>query len=159
MRNSRVNLRLEQLRELIDRTNDATHDINLQGHWGRYLCMMTAAFIENSLQDIYADFAEKASSPQIAQFVSNRLARIYNPNSRRFLEVAGYFSKQWRQELTIFFEDDSHRAQSAIDSIMSLRNSIAHGGRQPASISPIRIRGYLDQSVGVLEFIESQCMG
>lgn len=155
MRNSDVNKKLLQLQQLIDRTSDAAQDINLQGHWARYLCVRTAGFLEYSLQAIYSDFATRSSSPQVASFVEKRLKQISNPNAERFLETAGAFNPQWRVELEEFFETDQVRLKGAIDSIISARNSIAHGG--PQGISVASVRNYLERSVKVLEFIERQC--
>ena len=156
MRNHKVKHRLLELRRLIDLTSRATEDINLQGHWGRYLCVMAAGFLEYSLQTLYADFATNSSSYHVSQFVSQHLGRIYNPNSERFLQTAGDFSKEWREELAEFFLEDPDLRQGAINSIMSIRNKIAHG--ESVGITPARVREYLDRSVEVLEFIERQCM-
>lgn len=157
MRNREVQQRLGQLYNLIDRAGDATRDINLQGHWGRYLCVMAAAFLERSLQAIYSDFASGSSSPNAARFVSNRLGRVTNPNSETFLEIAGAFNPVWRAELESLFDDDPHLTKGAINSIMSARNNIAHGGTTEITVA--RVREYLDRSVAVLEFIENQCIG
>lgn len=156
MRNHKVRLRLQELRQLINLTSRATEDINLQGHWGRYLCVMAAGFLEYSLQTIYADFATNSSSPHVSQFVSQSLGSIYNPNSERFLQTAGAFSKEWREELCEFFLEDPDLRKGAINSIMSTRNKIAHG--ESVGITPAGVQDYLDRSLEVLEFIERQCM-
>ena len=145
------------MRDLIDRTGDATQDINLQGHWGRYLCVMVAGFLEYGLQTIYTDFVEGSSSPQSARFASRSIRRISNPNAERFLQTAGAFAPRWREELREFFLSDSDRAMSAVNSIMNARNQIVHGGSAQVTVSSAR--EYLNQSVKVLEFIENQCMG
>ena len=145
------------MRDLIDRTGDATQDINLQAHWGRYLCVMVAGFLEYGLQTIYTDFVEGSSSPRSARFASRSIRRISNPNAERFLQIAGAFDPRWREELREFFLSDSDRAMSAVNSIMSARNRIVHGGSAQVTVSSAR--EYLNQSVKVLEFIENQCMG
>ena len=113
--------------------------------------------MEYSIQAIYSDFANRSSSPSAARFVSNRLGRERNPNSEAFLEIAGAFDPAWRAELEELFDDDPHLTKGAINSIMSARHSIAHGGT--AEITVARVRDYLDRSVAILEFIENQCMG
>ena len=94
MHNPKITQKLLQLQGLIDRTTHATQDINLQGHWGQYLCVKAAGFLEYSLQTIYAEFSERSSSPHVAQFVSDRLMRISNPNAERFLQTAGAFNQR-----------------------------------------------------------------
>ena len=157
MRNPQVNRRLAELRDLIDRTVDATQDVNLQAHLGRYLCVMVAGFLEYGLQTVYTDFAERSSSPQAARFASGRIGRITNPNAERFLQTAGAFEPRWREELSEFFLSDSARMRNVINSIMSARNQIVHGGAAQVTVSSVR--DYLNCSVEVLEFIENQCMG
>lgn len=142
---------------MIDRTGDATQNINLQGHWGRYLCVMVAGFLEYGLQTIYTDFVERSSSPQSARFASRSIRRISNPNAERFLQTAGAFAPRWREELREFFLADSARMRNVINSIMSARNQIVHGGSAQVTVSSAR--DYLNHSVEVLEFIENQCMG
>lgn len=157
MRNSEINQQLQQLRDLIDRTGDATQDINLQGHWSRYLCVMVAGFLENSLRSIYSDFARSSSSPHVARYVDGRLRLIYNPNAQRFIDTASNFDRVWGEQLKGFLTKDSSARKNAIDSIMGNRNQIAHGGT--SQISAARVREYLEHSVEVLEFIEDQCLG
>ena len=154
MRNRELNSELQRLRSLIDRTSGATTEISLIGEWGRYLCVMTAGFLERGIQMIYQDFADRSASPRVAHFVSRNLNYVQNPNAEKFLQTAGNFDNEWRQELEEYFANNA-RPKEAINSIISLRNSIAHGGE--AHVSPTQVRDYLDQTVRVLEFIEDQC--
>ena len=129
----------------------------MQGHWGRYLCVMVAGLLEDGLQTIYSEFASESSSPQVAQYVGDTLNRVTNPKAGRFLEIAGAFNADWQQELDQFLESESGVRRNAIDSIMNNRNQIVHGGS--AQITVARVREYLGRSVEVLAFIEKQCSG
>lgn len=155
MHNTKVNKRLLELRQLIKHAGDATDDISLQEHWARYLCVVTAGFLEYSIQAIYFDFAKNSSGRQFANFVENQLRRIGNPNTDRFLQTAGAFNPEWRKELELFFQEGKDGEKEAINSMISMRNNIAHGGS--ADITTERVRDYLERSVKVLEFIEQQC--
>ena len=81
MHNPDLTRRLNRLDQLINRTSVATENIELQGHWGRYLCIVAAGFLENALQTIYTDFATKSASPAVARYVTKRLQRVSNPNA------------------------------------------------------------------------------
>ena len=155
MRNATLHSDLQRLRSLIDRTDRATTDIELQGHWGRYLCVLVAGFIENSIEVIYSDFARNSSSLRIQSFVSSRLRRISNPKAEIILQTAGAFDLSWQQELREFINADQGQLKDAIDSIMANRNDISHG--KPTNISVSRVKDYLDRCVKVIEFIENQC--
>ena len=159
MRNPALSLRLRHVRELIDRTGAATQDVELQGHWGQYLCIVVAGFVETGLQTLYSGFAERSASEHVARYVRGRLERVTNPNARRFVEVARSFSPRWGDQLEEYLDLDTYRGsrKNALDSIMNNRNQIAHGGS--VGITVHYVRNYLDLSVEVLEFIEDQCDG
>ena len=129
--------------------------IELQGHWGKYLCILVSGLIENGLREIYSEFVRGASSPQLANFAIKQLNTIQNPKSNRFLEIARYFNSTWAAELEPYLSENQRGA--ALDGIISNRHLIAHGGN--ASISVARVKEHLDKCVEVIEFIESQCLG
>ena len=157
MHNRKLNQQLTRLQQLVNRTQVATEDIELQGHWGRYLCVMVAGLLEDGLQTIYSEFASKSSNPHVARYVGGTLNRVTNPKAGRFLEIAGAFNADWQQELDQFLRSDSGVRRDAIDSIMNNRNQIVHGGS--AQITVARVKEYLERSVEVLTFIEEQCSG
>ena len=157
MRNPRLNQRLIQVRALIDRTGAATQDIELQKHWGRYLCVVVAGFLEVGIQTVYSEFARQSASEPVATYVLDRLERVRNPNARRFVDVARSFSPLWGEQLEEFLGDGAESRKDAIDSIMRIRNQIAHGGT--VGITVHSVRNHLDRAVQVLEFIEDQCDG
>ena len=76
MHNSKLNQQLTRLQQLVDRTQVATEDIELQGHWGRYLCVMVAGLLEDGLQTIYSEFASNSSSPHVARYVGDTLSQV-----------------------------------------------------------------------------------
>jgi hypothetical protein len=156
MRNRELVRQLQSLRHLIGRTNvTSLEDIELQGHWGRYLCILVAGFIENGLREVYTDYVNRAANPSVASFAARMLNNVQNPRASRFLEIAQAFSSKWAEELDAFLIENERRA--AIDGIMSNRHLVAHG--KNASISVARVREHLDKCVEVIEFIEAQCLG
>ena len=157
MRNRELSRQIKYLTSLLKRTGKATDDVELLGHWGRYLCVLAAGFLENSIYEVYGEFVRRASSPAVAQFAESRLERINNPNARRFVETAGSFKREWAEGLESFLNEDDERRRNAINSIMDNRNKIAHGGR--VQISVARVREYLSGCVEVVEFIERQVQG
>lgn len=82
------------------------------------------------------------------------LDRIQNPKAKRFVDVANQFKKEWGVELEEYFSLNPGHKQ-AIDSIMTNRHLVAHG--KTTGVSVHRVRDYLEKSILVIEFIESQC--
>lgn len=154
MKNQQLSFQLQQIRSLIQRTNEATGgNIELQGHWGKYLCVLAAGFLENAISALYIDFVDQASGKPVANFASDHLRKIQNPKSIRFVETARAFKEEWAKELENFFEQNKDK-KDAIDSIMSNRHKIAHGKNTSVSVS--NVKEYLEKSVEVIEFIEKQ---
>jgi len=155
MRNRELRKQYKSIKRLIDSTQKSTNDdLELQGHWGRYLCVLVSGFLENAISAVYIDFVESASAPHVTQYTVNVLNRINNPKSRKFIETARQFKKEWGEDLEQFFIDDESR-KYAIDSIMTNRHNIAHG--KQSSISVHQVREYLEKGVEVVTFLENQC--
>lgn len=158
MRNVRLVRQYQAIQSLIERTRVATsEDIELQSHWGKYLCVLSAGLLENSIRVVYSEFANNSSSPQVAKYAGTTLGNVYTPRASRFLEVAKSFSNEWGQSLEEYLDANNGERRNAIDSIMNNRHQIAHG--RDTSISVVRVKDYLNKAVEVIDFIESQCRG
>ena len=127
--------------------------LELQAHWARYLCVLAAGFLENSLSDVYSRYAKTSANPQVSNYVETVIRKIQNPKSDKFLETARAFDRSWEESLSNFIEADGRK--DAIDAIMANRHMIAHG--KDSGISLVRVKEYLAKSIEVIEFIEIQC--
>lgn len=155
MVNKELNRQLQSIQRLIESTSKSTaDDIELQGHWGKYLCVLAAGFLENAISAIYIELASRSSSPHVASYAGRMLEKIKNPKSKMFIETAGAFNKSWGEELRDFF-NEKPEIKEAIDSIMTNRHLIAHG--KNTSVSLARVKEYLKNSVKALDFLERQC--
>lgn len=128
-------------------------DIEMRAHWARYLCVLSAGFIENAVKAFFADFVHAKASEPVANFASSQIRQIQNPKTKRILEIAGSFKEDWRESLDTFVGENGRR--EAIDSIMQNRHLIAHG--QSAGVTLAQVRRYFDLAVEVLAFIEKKC--
>ena len=154
MRNREVSRQLQKLRSLIAKTRQVSvEDIELQAHWARYLCVLTAGFIENSFGEIYVNFVRRAASEPVASYAESMILRIQNPKTQIFIETASKFKEDWGEDLQVFVDSDGRK--EAINSIMSNRHLIAHGN--DSGITVAQVTTYLEKVVEVLEFIEEQC--
>lgn len=140
--------------DLLTRAPAATGgDIELQSHWARYICVLAAGFLENSLFEIYAAVIRVGANAAVASFAASRLEMISNPKSSRFIETARAFKPTWGDDLETFLADDGRK--DAIDSVMANRHLIAHG--EHSGITIARLRQFFERSVTVVEFLEKQC--
>lgn len=154
MRNREINRQIQQIYTLIAKTDQASAgDLEIQAHWAKYICVQVAGLMENALTELYTDFAQKAASEAVAAYVRANISKIQNPQTNRFVQIATSFKKEWGVELSSFAEEDGRK--DALNSIMSNRHLIAHGGRSDISIA--RVKDYLKKCVELIEFIEEQC--
>ena len=118
MENQQLSRQLQKIRSLIERTAEASRqDFELQAHWGRYLCILVAGFLENAIAEIYTDFVNSAASEPVASFAGSILGRIQNPNAQRFLDTARSFRQLWADDLEKFLVEQGRK--DAIDSIIA----------------------------------------
>lgn len=144
----------QKLDWLISQTQRIGKDqVELQAHWGRYLCVLASGFLENAIGEIYSEYAKKCSNEKVATFVQNHVLGIKNPNSSRFIQTTGAFNKGWAEELGEFLSQNGRK--EAIDSLMSNRHLIVHGN--DSGITVTRVKDYLKKASEVLEFLEEMC--
>ena len=154
MNNQEVSRQIQKLKALFNRTSEVSaQEVEIQAHWAKYLCVLSAGLLENGLYELYADFCRRAASPPVVGFANRFLSRIQNPKTGKFMEVASSFKNAWGEELKSFVENEGRK--EAIDAIMAHRHRIAHG--KDSDITIVRLKVYLGKAIDVLEFIERQC--
>lgn len=155
MLSQQLNKQYNQIMKLIDDTRESCGDnIELQGHWGKYICVLSAGFLENAISEVYIPLLTSSASPAVSNFAQKSLGKIQNPKASKFIEIATSFKKEWGEELENFLNTEDNLKHS-IDSIMANRHQIAHG--KNTSISVVKVKGYLMNSVKIIRFIENQC--
>jgi hypothetical protein len=153
MKNAELNRQIAAIRLLIKKSSAATNaDMELQAHWARYACVLAAGFLENAVVDLYSDFVCRNAQKPVADYAEVQIAKIQNPKTARFIDVARSFKSSWADDLEKHVEQNGRK--EAIDAIMTNRHQIAHG--KDSNITIARVSGYLDKAEEVLEFIEKQ---
>ncbi len=155
-------IRTNEIRSQADRLNlfinkiiaETAMDMYMQGHMGKYACVLAAGFLENALAEVFCVYVSSRAQPAVSAFSCATLRKIQNPKASRFLEIVRRFNKGWEDELREFMDENSGRRKLAIDSIMTNRHLIAHG--KNSSITLRQVKSYLDASVEVVEFVETK---
>jgi hypothetical protein len=80
------------------------------------------------------------------------LRTVQNPNAEKITIIARSFDVHWASALEKFLEENGRK--DAIDSVMNNRHQIAHG--KDVGITIPQVSEYLEKSIEVLEFIETQ---
>jgi RiboL-PSP-HEPN len=132
-----------------------TDDLELRSHWARYLCVLVEGHVETAVRAIYDDYARRAAGAQpVVNYAAANLRRFQNPNMERILELTSRFSPEWAASLRA---QTDGRLKDAVDSVVSLRNQIAHG--QSVGVTYSRIKDYYEHVSEVLDLLDTQCGG
>jgi hypothetical protein len=151
-----IEIQINAIRELIAKTQIATlESMELQAHWARYLCIITAGLVENAIKASYIEFAKRAGSDPVSRYIGSSLDRVRNPNSDELLQLSSKFRETWRVELAEFMNQDGRAA--ALNSVMSQRHMIAHGDGLSSNISMTNLQNYLEKIIAILQKVDAQC--
>src|SRR5438045_587867 len=103
MRNRTIQAQLQKVQFLAKETERACgENIELQSHWAKYICVLSAGIIENAVKATYIDFANRTVSKPLARYFGSKLSPLRNPKMETILELAGAFKEDWRAELNGF---------------------------------------------------------
>lgn len=156
MRNREINRQLQILRSLIVNTKRISDgDPEIQGLWAKHICVLCIGLLENAIKEIYIEYASQSVSAPIANYIGSNLNRIRTPKMQTFLDIAGSFKDEWKQELEEFAQ--INEGGEAINSLIRQRHLIAHGKHFESNISLAQVENYFARALEVLEKIEEQC--
>jgi hypothetical protein len=156
MRSVELNRQAAKLRQLIRRVghDPTTHALEMHAHWAKYICVLSAGYIENIVRDVYGNYVKSHSySAAVIRYAKNQIDWVQNPNSEKLIAIARSFDDKWGRDLESYLAQEYRK--DAVNSIISNRNLIAHG--RDSDITVARISQYLDKVKEVAEFMEMQC--
>ena len=107
--------------------------------------------MEYVLYELALDHCRKKSSPRIVNYVSKNLEKIQNPKFEKILDLLSSFDPAWGTE----FEDfATGQKKEALNSVVALRNQIAHG--ENANITLASIITYYKQIKLIIKFLSEK---
>jgi len=130
----------------------ATADIEVQSDFARYLCVLVSGYLEKAVAELVLEHARRNGGTTLQRFVELKTRRFMNADAQHLMELLGNFHPEWRRDLEKFLIDD---IRDAVNSVVGLRNSIAHGGA--SEITYHRISGYYERIKKVVTYIGGLC--
>lgn len=106
----------------------------LQADYARHICVLVSGFVEKAVAEIIVEHAKSRSAAQVRAYVESTLRRLTNVDRDRLLNLVGHFDASWRAQMEAFIVDER---SAAINSIVGLRNDIAHGGGSSLSLNQV----------------------
>jgi hypothetical protein len=122
-------------------------------HWIRYLIVRTSGFLETSLGYFYSEYTATKAGPRVISFVDSRLESPGNMRMERVLRLIKEFGDDWHSQVEA--HPDFDRIRVAVNSIVTNRNTIAHG--DDVSMSFQQLQEYYDWIIVLLDFLLAQC--
>lgn len=114
-----------QLDTTFSRARGLHADVELLSDFARYLCVLVSGYVEQTTIELLIEYARTRSDPHIQRHVERSVRRqVTNLNAQRLIEVVSTFDPAWRNKLEKLIVDEY---KDALDGIVDLRNSVAHG--------------------------------
>ena len=123
--------------------------------WSKYLCVLTAGYIEESLRVLLLEFSRNNSSKEIQRFVDREISFITNCKTERIIEVLNKFDINWASTFEKEIKEESpidKEIKDSLDSIVSNRHLIAHGKSVGMTYSTVKTYySYCIKAIDILE--------
>lgn len=109
---------------LFSKATEVDKDPEVLAHWARYLCILTSGLLDVALPEICSEFTRARSHVYVTNFVRDSTDRSSNFKMERLLTIIGRFSPALAHDVDSVLTDEE---KAAINSVVSLRNELAHG--------------------------------
>lgn len=109
----------------IDQTEEVVGDLN------RYLCVRVAGFLERALVECARSYCSSSAWGGGLNFSLSWLDRGPNPRADEIVRMVNRFDRTWANDLQSLLGDDDRGTR--INSLLGIRNDIAHGKNQGVS--------------------------
>lgn len=106
----------------------------LESDYARHLCVLISGFVEHSIGEIILTYAHGKAPRPLLSFVETSVARLRNVDRERLLAAVGSLDAGWRALVEEYIVDER---KEALNSIVGLRNNIAHGGIASVSLGQV----------------------
>lgn len=143
----------QRLDSTFQRVKGAEFDPELQSDFARYLCVLVSGYFEKAVSELVLEHARKAGGPSLQRFVEARTRRFTNANAARVLDLLGSFDADWQRTMSSHLVDE---LRDAVNSVVSLRNRIAHGNS--VGLTYQRISEYYIRVEKVINLIADLCV-
>jgi hypothetical protein len=133
-----VELRRRRLAAAFERANQIGGFQGLsevQSDYARHLCVLVSGFVERAVAEIILSYAQGKTSAPLRSFLEVALRRLASLDKEKLLNVVGSLDAGWRAQLDAYVVDER---QAALNSIVGLRNDIAHGGTAAISLAQVQ---------------------
>ena len=125
-------MKSSQAEKIIGRVDLAIGDINSfptaseleKSYLAGFLVVFICGIYEEVIETIVNEKVDRSNDPEISNYIKESLDKTFrNPNMDNIKKLLSRFNTSWKSEIMRLPKD----AQTAIDSIVNNKNSLAHG--------------------------------
>ena len=116
----------------------------------QHLVILVAGWMEQSAYELARAYCRERVSGPILSLALSHLNQTRNMSVDQLLHIVGRFDLNWQNQLTQFITESR---KSSINSLIGLRNMIAHGNSSGARTSIMRVFDYFSDCSEVIHFI------
>jgi hypothetical protein len=128
-------------------------DAELLSDFARYLCVLVAGFLEQSVIELTLEHVRNHSEASVQGYAENRLRQFTTANAQRITDLIGTFDAGWRSDLESYLVDER---KAAVDSVVALRHNIAHG--RYVGVTMATVKEYYPRVKHVVDHIADLCV-
>jgi len=152
----RPNQSLVSIRNRMDATFNrvnaiTSEDLEVQSDFARYLCVLVSGLVETTVFVLSSAYCRDCCSPAVANYAASQLSHLQNVKSEKLAQLLGSFDPKWRTELQTYIDGSR---KDALDSVVDLKNKIAHG--ESVGVTYVRIKEYYSRITEIIDFVESK---
>ena len=140
----------KRLQRAFDRAKQINAPSELSADLAQHLVILVAGWMERSAFELARDYCQRKATGPIRSFSLSYLNKTRNPWVDELLNIVGRFDSTWETQLDGFITPDR---KMAINSLMGLRNKIAHGEPWSANTSLVRVSDYYQDCSDVIHHI------
>lgn len=119
-----------------------------QARLAQLMTVLASGYLEATCREVLKAYAAQRADPSVVRYVSANLERFNSPKIDNILTLVGSFDPGRERDLKQFVEGPSHgdenSVKESINSIVGLRNQIAHG--RPIDVSIGRVARYFEDA-------------
>jgi hypothetical protein len=99
-------------------------DEETQAHMSKYLCVQSSGYLENVVKSLVEDYINKSCPSPVVNYVQKKVNNVTNLGFEKLCDFLDSFDPSWKDSFCQSINDEQ---KSALNSIISNRNAIAHG--------------------------------
>lgn len=125
-------------------------DSIVQGVFASQLAIASAGLVERSVIEVLSEYGRRHGNAALSRYVQKTVARNNSLNCNKIEDILTHFNTEWWSGLA---EQMTPPEKSAIDSLKTLRDQVAHGGACGAGYGTVN--GYYKS---VKTFVDKLCV-